>query len=280
MNIGRRRNQSWKKWTLLLLVVAFLGLSLKFPGVGESIRNGFHAVLSPIERVVSSIGGSVSNGLSSTVHLFSLKEENTALKKENDRLNNQLLQSQELQEENRRLSELLGYKNLHTDWNFYPVRIIGREGSFQNFFLILSQGSEVGIQKDMPVVDGRGLVGIVRESWSGGARVQMITDSSYAVGAMVQRSGSRTSGVVEGNNDHPATPRLINLSSDADVQIGDDIVTSGLGGLYPKGILIGQVASIHKDEGGLLKAAWIEPSARINRMEEVLVMTGPKGKKP
>ena len=276
MNIGRRRNQNWKRWALLLLIVGFLGLSLKFPGVGEVVRNSFHQVMSPISGGISSVGSSVSNGFSSVTQLFSLREENISLKNENSRLQRQLLQSQELQAENNRLSDLLAYKNIHPELQLHSARVVGREGSFQNFFIILNQGTEAGIQKEMPVVDGRGLVGIVRDSWSGGCKVQLINDVGYAVSAVVQRSGSRTSGVLEGNTDHPNTPRLINLASDADVQIGDEIITSGLGGLYPKGILIGQVVSIHKDEGGLLKAAWVEPAARVSRVEEVFVLIGAK----
>lgn len=274
--MSRRKKTNWKRWLFLFFIVVCLGLSLQFPVVGESIRNGVHNVFEPIEKGISKVGGGISGAFSSMGEVFTLKDENKVLKEENDRLHRELRQAQELQDENRRLTELLGYKKNHSDLILHPAQVVAREGSYQNFFMLLDQGTEAGIEKEMPVLDSRGLMGIVRESWSGGSKVQLINDSNFAVGALVRRSGSRANGVLEGNTDHPNTPRLINLSSDADVQIGDEIITSGLGGLYPKGLLIGQVVSIHKDEGGLLKAAWIEPAAQINKTEEVFVLTGMK----
>lgn len=274
--IGRRKKTNWKRWLFLFFILVCLGLSLQFPVVGETIRTSVHRIFDPIEKGMSKVGHGISSAFSSVGEIFTLKDENKVLKEENDRFQRELRQTQELQEENHRLAELLGYKKNHSDLVLYPAQVVAREGSYQNFFLLLDQGTEVGIQKEMPVLDSRGLIGIVRESWSGGSKVQLVNDSKFAVGALVRRSGSRTNGVLEGNLDHPNTPRMINLSSDADIQIGDEIITSGLGGLYPKGLLIGQVVSIHKDEGGLLKAAWVEPAARINKTEEVFVLTGTK----
>lgn len=270
----RRKKTGWKKWLVIALVILGLVLSFRFPIVGESVRGAFHTVAAPIESFLSQVGSGVSNGLSSFGNLFQLKEENQALKLENQRLKAQLLRTQEISSENARLMELLNLKKEKADFSLYPTRVVGRIGNYQNHFIVLKEGTEAGIQKEMPVLDGRGLAGIVRESWDGGAKVQLISDGNFAVGALVRRSGSRVTGVLEGNLEHPSTPRLINLPSDADVVIGDEIITSGLGGLYPKGILIGQVVSIHKDEGGLLKAAWVEPSAQLHRMEEVFVLKG------
>lgn len=274
--MSRRKKTNWKRWLFLFFIVVCLGLSLQFPVVGETIRTGVHNVFEPIEKGISKVGGGISGAFSSIGEIFTLKDENKALKEENDRLHRELRQAQGLQDENRRLTELLAYKKNHSDLILHPAQVVAREGSYQNFFILLNQGTEAGIEKEMPVLDSRGLMGIVRESWSGGSKVQLINDSNFAVGALVRRSGSRANGVLEGNTDHPNTPRLINLSSDADIQVGDEIITSGLGGLYPKGLLIGQVVSIHKDEGGLLKAAWIEPAAQINKTEEVFVLTGIK----
>lgn len=270
----RRKKTGWKKWILIALVFISLILSFRFPIVGETVRVAFHTVAAPVESSLSQIGRSLSNGFSSVGHVFQVKEENEELKQENQRLKTQLLRSQEVISENERLQELLQFKKERTDLSLYPTRVVGRSGNYQHFFIILKEGTEAGIQKEMPVLDGRGLVGIVRESWDGGSKVQLISDVDFAVGALVRRSGSRVTGVLEGNLDHPSTPRFINLPSDADIVVGDEIITSGLGGLYPKGLLIGQVISIHKDEGGLLKAAWIDPTAQIQRVEEVFVLKG------
>lgn len=268
----RRQQWDWKRWGALGMIIMLIILSVTFPALGNSIRIGFHTVLGPIEQAISSGGDKLGNTISLIGRGFFLDAENQALQNENDSLQRQLLRSYELENENYRLTELIGYEKAHPELKLQLAKVYEREGSYRNFHFLIDRGTEAGIKKDMPVLDSRGLLGIVRESWDGGSKVQLIRDSQFAVGALIQRSGSRTVGVLEGNSDHPDTPRLINLPNDADIQIGDEVVTSGLGGLYPKGLLIGQVISIHKDEGGLLKAAWIEPAARISKVEEVFVL--------
>ena len=272
----RRKQGSWKYWIISGVGVALVVLSLVFPSIGASFRGAFHYVFSPIESMLSSAANKTSETASLISRVFFLDDEINRLELESARLNKQLLQMQEMQEEHQRLYELLGYKNSHPELTLLLAKVSGPEGDFRNSVLLLNRGSESGIHKDMPVIDSRGLLGLVKESGDGWSKVQLILDSNYAVGAIVQRSGSRTSGILEGNLENPDYPRLINLPSDSDIQIGDEVLTSGFGSLYPKGILVGQVVSVHKDEGGLLKAAWIKPAARVNKVEEVFVITGVK----
>lgn len=269
----RQKQRNWKKWGMIGFVILLLILSFRYPPIGNSIRGGFHVVFSPVERFVSGIGSGTSNFFYFSSRIFSLQEENDQLRLENKNLQLQLDRMRNISTENQRLSELLAFKTNHANFSLVPGKVTSREGGYWSSSLTIDQGTEKGIQKDMPVIDGRGLIGIVRESWDGGARVQLLTDPRYAVGAIVQRSGSRVNGILEGNNANPGEPRLVNLPSDADIQVGDQIITSGLGEFYPEGILIGQITSVHKDEGGLLKAAWIEPVANLATVEEVFVLT-------
>ena len=80
-------------------------------------------------------------------------------------------------------------------------------------------------------------------------------------------------GIVNGSGENPPAPRMVNLARDADVVKGDRIVTSGLGGLFPKGIMLGEVADVVNDEGGLLKYAVLKPAVDFSRLEEVFVLT-------
>jgi rod shape-determining protein MreC len=100
----------------------------------------------------------------------------------------------------------------------------------------------------------------------------LILDPRSAVGSLVQRTDSRTAAVVEGCGTSPLTPRMVNLSRDADIIKGDRIITSGLGGMYPKGLTVGEVLSVVNEEGGLVKYAIIKPAIDIDRLEEVFVL--------
>ncbi|MDU4878344.1 MAG: rod shape-determining protein MreC, partial [Veillonella dispar] len=90
---------------------------------------------------------------------------------------------------------------------------------------------------------------------------------------IVQRPESRLSGVVKGDGDSPRTPSMVNIARDGDVLVGDKLITSGYGGIYPKGLPVGNVQSIENDTEGFVKNAVITPSVDFYRLEEVFVLT-------
>ena len=97
-------------------------------------------------------------------------------------------------------------------------------------------------------------------------------DPRSSVGTLVQRPESRVNGIVEGDMSNPTMPRMVNIPKDADVLVGDVIVTSGFGGVYPKGIVVGIVSSVENDPGGLLKYGMIETSVNFQKLEDVAVI--------
>jgi rod shape-determining protein MreC len=167
---------------------------------------------------------------------------------------------------------LLDYKKAAPQFDFVSAAVIARDpGSWTNTILI-NAGSDEGIAKDMPVVTSQGLVGTVTSVFSRTAKVQLILDPRSAAGALVQRTEARVAAIVEGNGINPSVPRMTNIARDADVIAGDVVVTSGFGGIYPKGILVGQVIDVVNEEGGLLKYANLKPAVVFDRLEEVLVI--------
>ena len=110
--------------------------------------------------------------------------------------------------------------------------------------------------------------------------MQLILDPRTSVGTLVQRPESRVAGIVEGDLDNPTMPRMVNIPKTADVIVGDIIVTSGFGGIYPKGLVVGLVSELKNDTGGLLKVALLEPAVDFQRLEDVMVITASREAPP
>lgn len=138
--------------------------------------------------------------------------------------------------------------------------------------IIIDRGTQDGVNKDMAVVTEKGLVGTVVEASPNSSKVQLLLDPRSAVGTLVQRPESRVAGIVEGNPSDPMMPRMINIPRNADVVEGDTIVTSGFGGIYPKGLIVGTVSDVQNDSGGLLKIAILDPAVDFQKLEDVAVI--------
>jgi rod shape-determining protein MreC len=204
-----------------------------------------------------------------------------------------IFQGHALAEENRRLqarvTELEGentalreaqykYDQLRADLGFVHAAqskllaadIIARRPDPKFDTLVISRGSRDGVRPNSVVVTRDGLVGRVFEVTPGTASVLMLTDQNSGVGARVQRPASRATGICKGDNS--AQLSLVYLPNDADIKVGDVIVSSGLGGVFPPGLLIGTVAQVKAEEGNLLKSARLSPRVDFNRLEQVYVL--------
>lgn len=167
---------------------------------------------------------------------------------------------------------MLDYKKAANQFDLVTATVVGRDIGTWNSTIIINRGSADGITKDMAVVTPQGLVGSVVNVYTNVAKVQLILDARSAVGTLVQRPESRVAAIVEGSSASPLTPRMVNIARDADIIKSDKLITSGFGGIYPKGLLIGEVVDIVNEEGGLLKYAYLRPAVDFARLEEVSVI--------
>ena len=145
-------------------------------------------------------------------------------------------------------------------------------GSLASGIHIIDVGSGEGVEKDMPVITPNGVVGFISDVYPHSARVQLLTDPRTSIGAIVQRPESRVSSVVRGNGNVPTEPQFVNIAKDADILEGDTLVTSGFGSIYPKGLPLGTIVSIHQNDNDFVKYAVIRPSVDFSKLEEVLVI--------
>ncbi len=276
MNIGTNETAKKKIWIYLLVLISVFCI-IFFAAQGKfSIPLTNRVVvtlLAPFQSCASVVGNKSGNFFDTISQWRTLYQDNKKLKEQNRQLREENSHDAELASENEQLRALLDYKKATPQFNFIAARVIARNPATWINNIVINRGSDDGIKENMPVITPKGLVGYVAKTYGGYSIVEMIIDPRVVVGAMVQRPQSRVAGVIKGNPDGQMKVRMVNIPRTADVQKGDHIVTSGLGGIYPQGINIGQVVDVQNDVGGLLKYAIVEPDVDFSKLENVAVIT-------
>lgn len=253
------------------LVLSFLLMTLQVrheSGVVTFTRQALLFVVSPFIKVTSATIRGVTGTWRDYVDLRALREENKRLQLETTTLKRRLEQLQDQALETQRLERLLAMRQASRA-EFLTARVVGKDAT--NWFktILLDRGSLEGIRRNQPVLAPDGLVGRVVEVTPSSARVQLLTDPVSAVGGLIQRT--RVTGIVSGNLGAGARVRYLPLM--ADVAVGDEVLTSGMGGVFPKGILIGRITSVERKSGALFQEATLQSAVDLSRLEEVLILT-------
>jgi len=223
--------------------------------------------LRPLQGAVAVGWGVVTRAWRTYIDLVDVRAENEILRRRVAELEHQNLRIAEILETDRRLAELLKFRT-----NFLgdaqAAMVIARD-PFPAFGTVtISKGEADGVRKGMAVVSPQGVVGRILTTSAHSARVLLITDHNSGVDALVQRTRAR--GIVEGSLDGRCSMKY--LKREEDVTVGDRIITSGLDGVFPKGLLIGEVTHVTRGTRGLLQVAEVRPAARLETLEEVLVL--------
>ena len=201
----------------------------------------------------------------------SLKLENTHLKNNLKLLERKITELKEFETENQRLRLLLELKD-QVQYDTLPAQVIGRDLSGWSQILLINKGTKHGVTQDMQVVSGQGIVGKIIETGLFSSKVQLLIDKRSRIGGIMQKS--RIVGLVEGTGKDYLI--LNYLPRDESVFVNDLVLSSGLGGVYQKGLVIGTVRAVHEAKFGLYKYADIVPAVSFHKLEEVLVILKPK----
>jgi len=193
--------------------------------------------------------------------------ENTLLRRDLDLLVNRLNAAEEVRLENKRLQELLDFKE-KSKFKVVAARVIGGGSDNLSSAILLDKGSSNGIKKGCVVISYLGLVGRITEASGASSRAMLINDTGLSVSAIDQRS--RQEGLVSGTLGNNLIMRY--LPKEADVKVSDLIVTSGLTPSYPKGLIIGEIIEVGEDFSGLSRYATVKPAVNLSSIEEVLVI--------
>lgn len=255
---------------LVVLSLVMFTMSARESGSGffTTLRGGFMTVTTPLRVVGSALTtpfqalGNVFSNLTATQETLSdLREENEQL----------LAKNAELQEEAqaaKRLQDLLGLQSSYS-LQSTAARIISTSTDSWSRTVVIDRGSSSGLAIGMPVTNSSGAIGQIIECGPTSATVRLIADENSSVSALVQ--SSRAQGVLKGSAG--GTLHLTLIATDQSVSVGDSVVTSGLGGVYPKGLPLGRVLSVNKNDGDLYYTIVVEPPSSAESFEEVLVIT-------
>ena len=221
----------------------------------------------PIERLFQRTMAWTEGFWSNYFFLVNVRRENAALKKDLNALKMENSRYRELLFTHERLKALFQFKQ---SMNIPAVaaQVIGLDPTGWFRSVIIDKGTYAGIKMDMPVLNASGVVGRVVSVSPHYAKVLLLTDQNSAVDALIQRSRDR--GIVRGLRAEACA--LDYMIKTSDVRVGDNVVTSGLGGVYPKGIPIGQVINVEDSPGDLFRHITVKPAVDFSRLEEVLVI--------
>jgi len=197
-----------------------------------------------------------------------LRQENAELRAENATLQTQIIALQQQVTEIELLSALLDFARARPENAYQAAAVIGRDPSPFLHYIVINRGSDDGIRRGMPVVGQEGLVGRVAQVAANAARVELITDPAAQVSVRLQPSD--VDGMLTGSITGDLAIDLI--PQDAVLQVGDLVFTSGIGGLFPSNILIGQVSSVRQEAQALFQTATVQPVVDFTRLEIVLVI--------
>ena len=266
----------------IVLIIAILLISLAVLTTQQRddltfVEKGLRIVASPIQHAISNLGEKVGGFFGAFTDYDQLQKENQELMLQIEELS---IANNDLQEallENIRLKQMLEFKDATSNqYTLAAAKVIAENNNNLQHTIVLDKGSDDGIQNNVVVINHLGLMGRVVNVLSSSCEVVLITDRQSAVGSRIWDT-RETLGVVEGMGSENTYLRLIHMPHDADIEIGDKVVTSGLDGIFSEGIPIGTVVEIADEVGGLTKQATIEPYVNFYRLEEVFIILNNKG---
>ncbi|MBF8281847.1 MAG: Cell shape-determining protein MreC [Anaerolineales bacterium] len=255
---------------VVVLVLASLGLlGLNQSGSLGPVKGALLAPLTALQKWVAQTWNGAEALFQRSPDAEALRQRNAELEAENARLKAQAAAAAEDRATLSALSQLLDYARTQPENKYLAANVIGLDPSPFLNYLILDRGSDAGVTSGMSVVTDQGLVGRVVEVTATSAKVQLIVDAASAVNALLQASRER--GVVVGQL--AGGLEMQNISQQTKLAPDDVVLTSGLGGKFPPGVIIGTVNAVQKLNYEVLQKADITPAVDFNRLEIVLIIT-------
>jgi rod shape-determining protein MreC len=253
------------RFALLFLIIAAFAIMLLGKAdtlVVERARSGVVDAVAPVMDALSRPTATVSEGVDRVDRFFSVYEENAQLREQNARLLEWQSAALALAAENSTFRKMLNFVP-ERGASFAAARVIGDSGGAFVRSVLINGGTVDGIQKGDAVVNGNGLIGRIAESGRRSGRVLLVSDLNSRIPVVGEKS--RVRAILAGDNS--PSPKLAFLSPNAQLEVGDRIVTSGHGGVFPAGLPVGRISSI--GDGGIR----VQPFADFYRLEYVRIIT-------
>lgn len=252
---------------ILILLVTFTNNNFNKISFIENICNVF---VMPIQNGFTYLKNKISGNNNFFADMDTLKNENEELKKKNSELEQSLRELEIIKAENETLKEYVNLKDKYKDYSTIPADVINRDISNYSSTIIINVGSNDGIKEEMTVIADNGLVGHVISVTENTAKVQTIVDTATAVTSKISTTDDTI--VVQGTLDNKKTLKATFIPTDAVVLQGDSVETSGIGGIYPKGIHIGTIKEVINTSNPTERYAIVETAVDFTKLNTVLVI--------
>ncbi len=247
-----------------LFLITLLSLS---PSYSSFLKIHVAEIFSPIQSAASTIFsplGTLAENIGRVIHAARI---NPRLEERNTSLEAEVIRLREVENENKALRALLDFKR-EQHYNGVVARVIGRDLYHWNQSVLIDKGGADGVVRAAAVVSAQGVVGKIVEVAPHLSRVLLIIDRTSGVGGLIQ--SSRQTGIVEGTAEGGCVMKYIPRRPP--ISPGEIVLTSGLGQIYPPGLLIGTIIRVYEQKNGLYQYADLEPATRFDRLEQVMVL--------
>src|SRR3954467_12695570 len=234
------------------------------------------AIATPVQYAAATLARGLSNLWGDYIYLVDVKEDNTRLASQNARLQERVRKLEALEEENRRLHRLLDLKqSLKTE--VVSAQVIGKNtNEFFRVARVTLDRDARDVGPNLPVLSQDGVVGVTLKSAGDTVDVRLVVDAGSSVDVVVQRTGAR--GLLRGTGDESkASCQVEYVQRTDEVEVGDLLVTSGVGRRFPKGIPVATVTQVVKRDFGIYQRVVATPTVDFSRLEEVLIVTSAPG---
>ena len=257
-------------WFASVMGAGLFLLALSGIGLVRPVEDASFTVLAPLESLLRSIARPVADTLTNYGDVRDLTTANERLRADNERLNAENARLQETAIRREQLERLLAVTTSLSNQQFLAAGIFARDPNNLRQYAAIDKGKNDGIKVGMSVVtEGQTLVGSITRVENSHAWVRLVSDADSAVSSRILES--RAEGVVSGGYNRKLSMEFV--GQEAPVKQGDTVVTSGLGGTYPAGLVIGKVTGVSGNRQEIFQSVTVEPLAGLSRLETVLVMT-------
>ena len=253
---------------ILIVLVVFTNTNSKEMSIVENFANN---IVMPIENGLTYLKNKLNNNDRFFENINELKTENASLKQKNSELEQQLREFEIIKNENEQLKQELNLAEKYAQFTTVPGSVISRDISNYSKTIVINIGTDNGIQEKMTVIADEGLVGYVISTTNKTSKIQTIIDSASATSCLA--SSTRDTMICKGTIENKPMLSASNIATDARIIQGDSIETSGLGGIYLKGIHVGKIKKVNSGSNKTDSYATIETAVDFEKLETVLVIT-------
>ncbi|MBR5311721.1 MAG: rod shape-determining protein MreC [Clostridia bacterium] len=267
------KNKFFYIMTVLALLLTIVPSVLYSMGLTFLFRDAVCVLLTPMQKIFNYATEAV-DGFASYFYKFDeLVEENIALRERIAELEKQNYDAAELEERSAWMSNFLEMKSQHTDFKMLSASVTGRESGNYSKILTIDVGTGAGVTKNMPVVTSEGIVGRITELGYNWAKVTTIVEAQTSVGAYIERT--EDAGICEGEFDlaPDGLCRMSYLPAEAQIAVGDRVLSTGYGSVYPRGLVIGYVETVGINEFTRSPDVTVKCAVDFSELTQVMIIT-------